>query len=218
VTPERLVAGVLGSVFGGRRKRGRRALRYLTRGGSGALMSNPAALLAAAGVAWGVVETLQSRGGPSPAAGSPPLPPPPPPVSPAAPAAETAPVRLVRLAVSAALADGVLTEAERAAVLEQARQAGVAEQFEQERQRRRPLSEIVTGVADPAERVALYVLAFTILRADEQVSGADRIYLAQLAHLLGLDPPTVERLEADTAGRIDSQPDSGGPAGRSTVA
>ena len=39
----------------------------------------------------------------------------------------------------------------------------------------------------------LYILAFTIVRADENVSGAERIYLAQLAHQLGLDAATVRR-------------------------
>ena len=33
----------------------------------------------------------------------------------------------------------------------------------------------------PGARATLYVLAFTIVRADEHVSGAERIYLAQLA-------------------------------------
>ena len=43
------------------------------------------------------------------------------------------------------------------------------------------------------------MLAYTIVRADEQVTGAERIYLAQLANLLGLDPATVQQLEKDTA-------------------
>jgi uncharacterized membrane protein YebE (DUF533 family) len=92
-------------------------------------------------------------------------------------------------------------------VIEQAKAAGVAELVEQELSGSRPLAEIVTGVSDPAERATLYVLAYTILRADEQVTGAERIYLAQLATLLNLDPPTVQRLEADTSERIDKQDD-----------
>ena len=78
------------------------------------------------------------------------------------------------------------------------------EVVEQELQLRRPLAEIVSGVADPAQRATMYVLAFTVLRADEQVTGAERIFLAQLAHLLGLDPPAVQRLEKDTSERIDA--------------
>ena len=45
--------------------------------------------------------------------------------------------------------------------------------------------DIVSGVEDPAQRATLYGLAFAVVRADEQVGGAERIYLAQLAHLLG---------------------------------
>jgi len=51
------------------------------------------------------------------------------------------------------------------------------------------------------------VLAFTIVRADEHVSGAERIYLAQLAYQLGLDDATTQALETDTAAKIDSQPE-----------
>jgi uncharacterized membrane protein YebE (DUF533 family) len=47
------------------------------------------------------------------------------------------------------------------------------------------------------------------VRADEQVSGAERVYLAQLAHQLGLDPATVTQLEADTASKIDASPEAG---------
>jgi uncharacterized membrane protein YebE (DUF533 family) len=73
----------------------------------------------------------------------------------------------------------------------------------------RPLAEIVAGVDEPAERATLYVLAYTVLRADEQVTGAERIYLAQLANLLGLDAATVARLETDTGQRIDALGDQG---------
>ena len=43
------------------------------------------------------------------------------------------------------------------------------------------------------------MLAFTIVRADETVTGAERIYLAQLAHQLGLDPAAVRAIETETA-------------------
>jgi hypothetical protein len=46
-------------------------------------------------------------------------------------------------------------------------------------------------------------LAFSIVRADEQVTGAERVFLARLASLLGLDPPAVARLEREAASRID---------------
>ena len=69
---------------------------------------------------------------------------------------------------------------------------------------RRPLAEIVAGVTSDVERRDLYVLAFTIVRADEDVSGAERIYLAQLAHALGLDAGAAAALERETSSAIDA--------------
>jgi uncharacterized membrane protein YebE (DUF533 family) len=206
-----LIQGVLSSLLGGGRKRSRRAMRFLNGGGS--IWSRPTTLLTAAGVAWGIYETLQRSGSQPPVAGG---------ASPAAPLmgsaglpplpGESAVVdddrevlRVVRLAISAANADGVMTEQERAAVLQQAETSGVRDVVERELNHPRPLAEIIAGVTDAAERATLYVLAFTVLRADEQVTGAERIYLAQLAHLLTLDPATVQKLEKDTAERIDAQ-------------
>ena len=214
--PDFLIRGVLSSVLGGGRKRSHRALRYLN-GGSGSIWTRPATLLTAAGVAWGIYETLQQRGPqavatgggtPAPAGGAslPPLPGTTGDVDPEA-------LRVVRLAISAANADGVMNEKERAAVTQQAKSAGVGEVVERELNHPRPLAEIVGGVGDPAQRATLYVLAFTVLRADEQVTGAERIYLAQLAHLLGLDPATVQSLEKDTGERIDALGDQGQPGG-----
>jgi uncharacterized membrane protein YebE (DUF533 family) len=97
-----------------------------------------------------------------------------------------------------------MNEQERAAIVAQAASAGGGDLVARELDQKRPLAEIVAGVSDPAQKATLYVLAFTILRADEQVSGAERIYLAQLAHLLGLDPATVQTLEKDAAARIDA--------------
>jgi uncharacterized membrane protein YebE (DUF533 family) len=222
-----LLNGVLGSLFGGRRKRSGRALRHLTRGsmglGSGLLgaaLSHPIAALTAAGVAWGIFETLQGNSGQSGGQGgqgsqwgniggglnqSAPHPAPPPPLPQMGPPGVSSDVlRLVRLAISAANADGAMNDAERAAVVAKATEAGVAGIVEQELLLPRPLAEIVGGVTDPAHRATLYVLAFSVLRADEAITGAERIYLAQLAHLLNLDPPTVQKLEADAAARIDA--------------
>jgi uncharacterized membrane protein YebE (DUF533 family) len=118
-------------------------------------------------------------------------------------------MRMLRLAISAAHADGPMNEHERAAILLQAKQAGIEAVFGPEMTQPRPLAEIVSGVTDPGERATLYVLAYTVLRADEQVTGAERIYLAQLANLLGLDAPTVAKLETDTGERIDALGDQG---------
>lgn len=224
-----LLNGVLQSVLGGRRKKSKKALRYLgkpLRGSMGAiggsLLSNPTVLLTAAGVAWGIFETLQQQGtsGTSPAgagfpsphapapATSQPLPPLP--VMGGAPTSASVSepaLTIVRLAVSAAYADGAVSEQERAAILEHARSAGVDTIVEQELAQPRPLAEIVAGVTDDTQRATLYVLAFGIVRGDEQPSGAERIYLAKLAHLLGLDPKTVQQLEQNAAQRIDAEPE-----------
>src|SRR6186997_443610 len=56
-----LFNGVMNAVLGGRKRRGHRTMGYLGSAGS-ALLSNPTALLGAAGVAWGIFETLQGNG------------------------------------------------------------------------------------------------------------------------------------------------------------
>jgi uncharacterized membrane protein YebE (DUF533 family) len=50
----------------------------------------------------------------------------------------------------------------------------------------------------------MYALAFAIVRADEAVSGAERVYLAQLAAKLGLDAATTARIESEAAAAIDA--------------
>jgi uncharacterized membrane protein YebE (DUF533 family) len=205
-----LINGVLRSVLGGRRKRSKRALRYLSGPRGGSIWSNPTVLLTAAGVAWGIFETLQGRSGPASSAPAPATPAAEPPLPPLprtqAPGPSETALRVVRLAVSAAHADGTVSEDDKTAIVEQARKAGVDGVVEQELAQPRPLSEIVAGVTDPADRAALYVLAFGIVRGDEQPSGAERIYLAKLAQLLGLDPPTVAQLEQNVGQTIDAQP------------
>ena len=200
-----LFNGVLRSVLGGRRRRGRRALRYLT-GNSGSFWTNPTTLLTAAGVAWGIYETMQSgspgSGGAAAAPATASMPP-----LPALGSSSVSPdtMRLLRLAISAAGADGIVTDDERKAIIEQARGAGVGELVEAELAQPRPLREIVSGVTDANERATLYVLAFTVLRGDEQPTGAERIYLAQLANLLGLDATEAERLERSASASIDKE-------------
>jgi uncharacterized membrane protein YebE (DUF533 family) len=179
------------------RKQTRRASRFLGRQGGGFLTAST--VMAAVGVAWGLYDSLKAA---APVAGgaAPPVPAPP-----AAPPLVLPPEvgRVVRLAVSAARADGELVEAEREAIRRHAREAGIAEHVDAELAQPRPLSEIVAGVTTDAARRDLYVLAFTIVRADETVSGAERIYLAQLAHALGLDAAAAAALEQQTAAAID---------------
>lgn len=211
------------------RKRARKAARFVT-GNKGLVTAS--GLLAAAGVAWGIYDSLKA-GGVAGAGGT--TPPPATPVPPvpgvatpwpadlaraamATPVAAVPPVpstmpaevlRVVRLAVSAARADGTLSAEERALILEHARAAGVEAEASRELDHPHPLADIVRGVDGESARHDLYVLAFTIVRADESVTGAERIYLAQLAHQLGLDAATTARLEAETMARIDATPDGG---------
>ena len=90
-------------------------------------------------------------------------------------------------------------------IMARASEVGMEGIVEAELNQTRMLADIVRGVTDPAIKKDLYVLAFAIVRADENVSGAERIYLAQLAHQLGLDAATAQAIEAETANKIDSQ-------------
>jgi uncharacterized membrane protein YebE (DUF533 family) len=212
---EDILGGLMRGALGGRRKSWRRASRAVR--GSGLI--NAQTLLAAAGVAWGLYETWQSQqaqrvpAGYAPAGAPPssgPLAAPPPVPGTAAPAAAgpaglPAPLlQLMRLMVSAARADGDLGPAERERILAEAREVGAEAFVVRELDAPRPLGEIVAGVTDPQLKEQLYTLAFTIVRADESVTGGERIYLAQLAHRLGLDAAAVARLEAEASARIDA--------------
>jgi uncharacterized membrane protein YebE (DUF533 family) len=221
---EGLVGSVLRGVLGGRRKRSRGALRYLTSGRSSLL--NASTLLTVAGVAWGLWETA-SRSAATPAATPattppvvpPPLPsnatapgPPPLPQSVPAPAAAVTTssvppevIRVLRLTLSAARADGTLAPHEREAILAQARGVGAESLVAPELDAPRPLSEIVAGAADARSRQDLYTLAFTIVRADEQVNETERVYLSELAQHLRLEPDIVGELEREAARRIGAE-------------
>ena len=231
-----LLTSVLNGVMNSRGKSSRRARHHLT-GRAGSFLSNPATLMTAAGLAWGVFETLRSTpssktlpnaaanspgaAGVNPLAGMPPVPDmsragapgplsgAPMPVAPAGAGVDASILRMIRLAISAANADGALNERERAAILQQSAAAGAADLVEAELRQPQPLTSVVAGIKSPDEAATLYVLAFTILRADEQLTGAERIYLAQLAHLLQLDADTVGRLERDTGERIEALGDQG---------
>jgi uncharacterized membrane protein YebE (DUF533 family) len=199
------------------RKRARRATSFLS-GHKGFLSAST--LIGAAGVAWGIYDTIKNQNQvpavpavpgvqqvpavqPVPVAGSqiPPIP--------AAFEAAFDPVaRIIRLAVSAAKADGTLNDRERAMIVERAREVGLEAVVEAELAQTRPLSDIVRGVTDAAMKKDLYVIAFAIIRADETVTGAERIYLAQLAHQLGFDAATTQALETEIASKIDAQTDN----------
>ncbi len=228
-------ADILGIVLRGTmgrsgRKRARRATKFIT--GNGGFLT-ASTVLAAAGVVWGIYDSVKGQdvgevpmvpgvpgvsasaaegryGETSPklagvagasAGGPPPIP--------VLTADLPSPVlQMIRLAVSASRADGQLTAQEREVILVRAREAGLESVVESELTTTRPLAEIVRGITDPAARREFYVLAFTIVRADETVSGAERIYLAQLAHLLALDPAATVAIEAETSAKIDAQPEN----------
>ncbi len=229
---ENLIGTMIEGSLRTRRKRSHGAGRFLT-GGSRSFI-NASTLLTVGGLIWGAIETMQQQSAPATGGTAPsPMPSPPqpgrpapaplpsgagpalaapPPLPGAAPAGQSVPppmpdgaVRLIRLMVSAARADGQATEAEKQAILEHAREAGVEALVEDEWMRPTPLSSVVGVVTDPQQRADLYVLAYSIVRADEGITGAERIYLARLAAMLNLDRAAVERLEEETDGRIVSQ-------------
>lgn len=201
------------------RKRARRATSFLT-GHSGFLGTS--ALIGAAGVAWGIYDTIKNQNQGTAFTAVPGVPGVPqvprdsvlsdsntvPPIPTAFDAAFDPVARIIRLAISAAKADGTLSDPERALILERAREAGLESVVEAELTQTRQLTEIVRGATDPAIKKELYVLAFTIVRADETVSGAERIYLAQLAHQLGLDAAATQAIEIEIASQIDAQTES----------
>jgi uncharacterized membrane protein YebE (DUF533 family) len=205
---EDIINGIVRGALSGRKKSWTRTSRAVR--GSG--LVNAKTLLAAAGVAWGLFETWQGQqaatagGSTAPASG------PPVPVAPAASAALEADeagvpaplARLLRIMISAARADGELGPAEREHILKEAREVGAEALVQQELEAPRPLGELVAGVSDPELQQQLYTLAFVIVRADENVTGGERIYLAQLANRLGLDSASVARLESEAAARIDA--------------
>ncbi len=226
MSAERLIGAVLQGALGGKRKRSRGALRYLT-GGRGSLV-NASTLMTAAGLAWGAYEAATRNRGTAgapvpqpPLPGTGPLPPlPGAPVGssvgsavPPLPGTAQAPpdlLRLVRLTISAARADGTLSPDEQAAIVDHARSVGAEQLVDYEIRNPRPLAEIAAGITVQAAREEMYEMAFAVVRADEAVTGAERIYLAQLAHALGLDPATAARIEKEAAARIDAAAAEGG--------
>lgn len=215
MSAERLIGALLQGALGGRSKRSHGARRYIA-GGRGSLI-NASTLITAAGLAWGAYEAATRNRGTSPSVpgGSGPMPPLPGGPMGLSPAAAVPPLpgsadppedllRLVRLTISAARADGALSPEEQEAVMAQARTVGAEQLVDYEMRNPRPLSAIATGVADPKTREEMYALAFAVVRGDESVTGAERIYLAQLAHALGLDPVATARIEGEAAAGIDA--------------
>jgi uncharacterized membrane protein YebE (DUF533 family) len=207
--PEDMLGIVLRGVLGrSGRKRGRRATRLLS--GRGGFIT-AGTLMTAAGVVWGIYDSLKGQNaGPAgvfnPAATAGTMPPPIPVSQPEGATPDNV-LRVIRLAVSAARSDGAFAPEERAIILARAKEAGLESAVDAELAASYSLADIVSGVTDETQKKNLYILAFTIVRADENVSGAERVYLAQLAYQLGLDAATVAELETATATAIDAQPE-----------
>lgn len=209
---EALIGSLIRGTLSGRRKRGRGALRYLT-GRRGSFL-NAGTLLTVGGLVWGLLESskpARSASGsqwadlPRPHPRTPPARAVPPPLPvPGQPPVSPEVLRIVRLILSAARADGNLSETERDVVLAHAREAGAEGLVSAELAMTHPLPEIVSGVTDEATRRDLYALAFTIVHADQGVSGAERIYLAQLAECLNLDVEVCRGLEEEASAGIAS--------------
>jgi hypothetical protein len=158
---------------------------------------------------------------PVPAAvGPPPLPvmggslPPPPPLPPLPAAARLAALQAslppdvlcaIRIAISAARADGEPGTRDRDLIVAKAREVGAEKLIDKELASPLSLGEIVKDVTELALREELYRIAFAIVRADEGVSGAERIYLGTLARHLDLGPAATNRLEAEVARAIEAE-------------
>ncbi len=110
--------------------------------------------------------------------------------------------RIAGLLVASARADGELSEEEYACILREAKNAGADARVMAEYQNPRPIEVLVAGVRDPKLASDLYVLAFAVVRADEDVTAVERAYLQKLGGLLGLDAGSIARLESDAARRI----------------
>ena len=111
-------------------------------------------------------------------------------------------LRVIRLTLSAAAADGTLTPQEREAILSQARGVGAEPLIAAELDAPRPIEEVLGNAPGGRAAEDLYTLAFSIVRADEQVLPNERQYLSRLAAALGVDAETATRLEQQAAERI----------------
>jgi uncharacterized membrane protein YebE (DUF533 family) len=124
------------------------------------------------------------------------------PVQPDAAPVQADVLRVLRLTLAAARADGTLESTERDAILARAKQVGAEPLIAAEIDHPQELAAIVGDVEDLAMRGDLYTLAYAIVRADEQVSGAERSWLTELAAHLRVDPATASALEQQAAARI----------------
>jgi len=149
-----------------------------------------------------------AMGGPQAA----PVPPPLPPIPGGTPSPVPAPdvpvpatlLPLAQLAVSAARADGELSDDEVAVIRRRATELGAAALVDAELNARRGLETITPAFTTPEQRQMAYALAWAVVHGEGEVSPGERMYLTQLSRLLALPHDDVERIERDTlAGASD---------------
>ncbi len=117
--------------------------------------------------------------------------PPPPPLP-------TALLPLIQLAVSAARADGELSDEEIALIRDRADTLGAAALVDAELQARRPLDSIASAFVSPQQREVAYAVAYAVVRGQDGISPGERMYLTQLQRLLALPHDIVDRIERET--------------------
>ncbi len=143
--------------------------------------------------------SLDSLGSRGPASVVPPLP-----VVPVLPQeVSDLPLRALRLMIAAARCDTELGEEEMGRLVSNAKDVGLENEMRAEWQSPRPLALILRGVSDPEQKRELYMHAYAVLRADDEVNGAERIFLAQVASNLALTPEMTAKIERETALEID---------------
>ena len=217
MNPDMIIGEVISSALGVRHGRRHRHHPFDLIVGGHPWWLNGGTLMTALGIAWGMLDTANTAtvqtapstatmgASQSAASASPPRSDAP------VPAAPTVPVevaRVIRLTVSAARADGALTDIEQDAIRTRARAVGAEPLVDEELKTPTPLSRLVAGV--PAtSRNELYSLAFAIVHADGVIAGAERIYLAQLAHALGLSVEDAASLEQTAAERLNAPAPAG---------
>jgi uncharacterized membrane protein YebE (DUF533 family) len=148
-------------------------------------------------------KSAPSSGTPAGAPPSPPPPPPPPPPATDIASQETGhpeAMLLIRSMIAAANADGVIDEAERAAILGKLNESGIPPEDQSfvihELFSPKGVEELVEGVDDPALAERMYLVSLMAITVD---SEAEHEYLRQLAEKLRLDEAQLERLHASVS-------------------